>query len=73
MNALQVLLMFHDDCHFWDFSENKPASNSCLRRLLENSAVVINGKKVKPKDMIEFPITEFVMFPKSDNRRCTLI
>lgn len=51
----------------------EPASKSEVRRWLENSAVVINGKKPKPMDLVEFPITQLVFFPKSDKRRTTVI
>ena len=41
------------------------ASNSEVRRWLEQSAVIINGVKPKPKDIITFPVTSLIFFPKS--------
>ena len=48
------------------------ATNSELKRWLKNSAVIINGKKPKPNDKIEFPITELVYFSKG-KRKTTVI
>lgn len=41
-----------------------PPSNSQLRRWLDNGSVLINGARPKPTDAIEFPIREFVYFPR---------
>ena len=47
-------------------------SNKDKKRILEQSAVLINGKKPKPNDEIEFPVWQLVFFPNSDKKRCTL-
>lgn len=47
-------------------------SNGELKRWCLNSAVVINGKKVKPTDIMEFPVTSLVLFPNAPKSRCTL-
>jgi hypothetical protein len=47
-------------------------TNSEIRRWLKQSAVIINGKRPKPSDEIEFPITELVYFPKG-KRKTTVI
>lgn len=57
-------------------SQEKPCtvpSNSEVRRWLDQSSVIINGKKPKANDIVEFPITQLVFFPKSVNRRTTVI
>ncbi len=43
-------------------------SNSEVKRWLKNGAVIINGKKPKPNDEIEFPITELVYFSKGKRK-----
>lgn len=55
--------------------ENPPAkaSNSEIRRWLDQQSVIINGKKPKAKDIVEFPITQLIFFPKSPKRRTTVI
>jgi len=47
------------------------AGTTQRRRWLEQSAVLINGKRPKPNDEISFPVTEMVFFPKSQRKRCT--
>ena len=54
---------------------NKPmvAGSGQRKRWLQDRAVVINGVRPGPEDEIAFPITQLVFFPKSDERRCTVI
>jgi 23S rRNA-/tRNA-specific pseudouridylate synthase len=57
------------------FSTEKPkkkASNSELKRWIENGSIVINGTRCKAVDPIT-SITEIILFPKSDKRRNTMI
>lgn len=51
----------------------KPCSKGERRRLLQNKAVQINGKRPAPDDEICFPIRELVFFPNSQERKCTMI
>ncbi len=53
-------------------AEKKAASNSTLRRFIEQGAIRFNGKVVKPNDKLDFPILSVVMFPKSDKQYTTL-
>ena len=48
-------------------------SKSEIKRWLNQSSVLINGKKPKAEEEIEFPITELVFFPKSKTRRTTVV
>lgn len=42
-------------------------SNADIRRFLENrGGILINGEKPGPKDMVTFPITQLVYFPKGN-------
>lgn len=50
----------------------KSASNSTLRRFIEQGTIRFNGKVVKPNDKLDFPILSVVMFPKSDKQYTTL-
>jgi len=43
-------------------------SNKAIFRALEQGAITINGKKPKPKDIITFPIEEFVFFKGGKNQ-----
>lgn len=51
---------------------NGLASNSEIRRWLDQSAVIINGKKPKAKEMITLPVTQLIFFPKSEKSRTTV-
>lgn len=51
----------------------KELSNGEIRRLLDQSAIMINGKKPKSKEIIEFPVTSLVWFPKNHNKRVTML
>ena len=51
--------------------DNKPASNSEVRRWLSNGAVEINGNRPKAEDIIAFPVTSLIFFPNG-KKRCTL-
>lgn len=56
-------------------SAEKPCtvpSNSEIMRWLNNQSVIINGKKPKANEQVEFPITQLVFFPKG-KRRTTVI
>ena len=67
MTAFDFLKMLHDDwCTFQTREGAKvgKASYGELRRWMLNGAVVINGHRVKPMDIVEFPIESMVLFPK---------
>lgn len=57
---------------FWDVAEKKAASNSTLRRWIEQGAIRFNGKVVKPNDLLDFPILSVIIFPKSDKQYTTI-
>lgn len=57
---------------FWDQSEKKPASNSALRRFIEQGIFRFNGKVLKPDTMLDFPLICVIMFPKSDLHYTTI-
>lgn len=51
----------------------KVASNSEIRRWLDQGAIRINGVTPKADDLIEFPITDLVLFWRKDKKRITLV
>lgn len=57
---------------FWDQSEKKVASNSALRRFIEQGIFRFNGKIVKPDTVLNFPVLSVIMFPKSDKQYSTI-
>lgn len=74
MNAIDFLLEVNALCCGFHTNERgyTKATNSELRRWLQMGAVVINGVRPKPFDVIEFPVTSMVLFPKGA-RKCTLL
>jgi hypothetical protein len=74
MNALDLILDLHEVCQFRSQERGPgPASNSELRRILDQNGFHINGKPHKCKDTIVFPIQSLVLFPASNKRRTTLL
>ena len=74
MTGLEYLLNLNKVCQFR--SQERPpgtASNSELRRFLDQQALLINGVAVKAKDAVPEDINSVVLFPKSKKRRCTLL
>jgi hypothetical protein len=56
-------------------SKEKPcsvASNSEIRRWCRDKSVILDGKAVTAEEVVDFPVTSLVLFPKSKNNRCTL-
>lgn len=51
----------------------KQPTNAEIKRWLDQGAVIINGIRPKAKDRVNFPIRQLVFFPKSFNRRTTVI
>lgn len=74
MTGLEYIMDLNEVCKFRS-TEKKPGpcSNSELRRLLDQGALRINGKVVKSRDPVEFPVKSSVMFPKSQTGRITLL
>lgn len=73
VTAYEFILSMRPAIPFTTGGHRVPASNSEVRRWLEQSAVLINGVKPKPKDVIQFPVTQLVFFPKNPNSRTTVI
>lgn len=66
-NALEYVMRLHEAVgKFWSREFNKPASNSEVKRWLETSAIRFNGKALKPKDVLDFPLYSVVLFPKGN-------
>lgn len=71
VTALQFILSMRP-CVPMSQERTGEASNGEVRRWLDSSAILINGKRPKSKDVIQFPVTELVYFPKSQKNRVTV-
>lgn len=67
MTAWQMLRDLHTVCCFQTREGAKfgKATNSELKRWLQNGVLVVNGEKVAWDEELDFPIFSFVMFPKN--------
>jgi hypothetical protein len=68
--ALALALRLAKGC--WNPAEKKPASGSAVRRWLQEGSLVIDGERISPDEMLDYPIWSVVLFPKSNERRVTL-
>lgn len=64
MTAWEYLLDLNEVCQFHSRERSGKASNSELKRWLQNKAVIINGVRPNFNDTIEFPIEQLILFPK---------
>ena len=51
----------------------KPMSNGELKRHMQQGGVLVNGERIEPDELINFPVHSLVFFPKSAARRTTLV
>lgn len=67
MTTLQLLISLHEVCCFQTREGKKAgkASNSELRRWIQNKAVLFNSETVELHEEIDFPIFSLVLFPKN--------
>jgi hypothetical protein len=71
--ALQALMEINKVCHFSsNEKKGEKASNSELRRWLDQSSIEVNFTPIKANDPWPPVIKSIVMFPKSAKKRCTL-
>ena len=73
MKAIDFLISIKDAL---PMSNEKPctmASNSELRRWIQQGVVLFNTERVEINEEIDFPIFSLVFFPNSKKKRCTLV
>ncbi len=64
MTHWDFLKELNTGCHFMSRERSGRASNSELKRWLQNRAVEVNGTRPRFNDEVQFPITSMVLFPK---------
>lgn len=72
MNTWQWLLRLHEVCSFQTREGKKVglASNSELKRWIQNGALVINGEKALWDELMDYPVFSVILFP---NKPVTLL
>ena len=73
MNALQYLNNLRPAIPLSIEKPTSQMSNGELKRHIVQGGVLINGEKVGFEEPINFPVFSLVFFPKSNNRRTTII
>lgn len=73
LTALQFMIRLNEMSKFWNHEEKKPASNSVLRRWIEQGAILFNGERMLPNENVDFPLFSVIIFPKSESKRITLL
>tara|TARA_B100000700_G_scaffold331341_1_gene463284 strand:+ start:154 stop:369 length:216 start_codon:yes stop_codon:yes gene_type:complete len=66
MKAWQFLINLNISCQFHSKERKGKATNSELKRWLQNKAIIINGERPNFNDEISFPIRELILFPKKN-------
>lgn len=51
----------------------QPMSNGELKRHMQQGGVLVNGERIAPDELINFPVVSLIFFPKSAARRVTLV
>ena len=73
MNALSFLNSLRPAIPLSIETPCKPMSNGELKRHMQQGGVLINTEKIKPDELINFPVFSVVFFPKSASRKTTLL
>lgn len=73
LTAWDWLKSLHEICHFQTKEGKKvgKATNSELKRWIQNKALIINGEVVEWNELIDFPIFSVALFTK--HNRITLL
>jgi L-alanine-DL-glutamate epimerase-like enolase superfamily enzyme len=51
----------------------RPMSNGELKRHMQQGGALVNGERIAPDELIDFPVFSLVFFPKSAKHRTTLV
>ena len=67
MTAWEFIRDLHSVCHFQTREGKKcgEASNSELKRWLQNKAIICNGEPLNWNENMDFPINSLIFFPKN--------
>ena len=76
MKALEFLIWLRDEVgvirHSKEGDKLKPPSNGELRRWIKTGVVECNGGVLSLESIVEWPITNLVLFPNS-KARCSIV
>lgn len=64
MNAWQYLIELNSVCQFHSRERSGKVSNPELKRWCVNQSVLLNRRRIKWDDRVDFPVEQLVLFPK---------
>lgn len=64
MTALKFMISLHQLCKFSSRERDGLASNSEIKRWIQNRSVIFNGEHCSWDEEIDFSIDSLVLFPK---------
>lgn len=64
MTAWDWLKDLHTVCHFQSRERTGEASNSELKRWIQNKALKINAETVEWNEELDFPLISVILFPR---------
>jgi len=71
MTAWDYLKDLSSVCKFHSKERTGLATNSELKRWLQQQSVQLNGRRIKFDEEVDFPVKELILFPKK--RRTTIL
>lgn len=71
MIAWQYMMDLNEVCSFMSRERSGKATNSELKRWLQNQSVVLNGRRIRWDEDVDFPVNQLVLFPKK--RKTTIL
>ena len=66
MTAWMYLRELNSVCQFHSKEREGKVTNSELKRWLQNQSVLLNGRRIKWNEEVDFPVKELVLFPKKN-------
>lgn len=64
MNAWEYLRNLNEVCYFMSREREGKATNSELKRWLQNQSVQLNGRRIKWDESVAFPVEQLILHPK---------
>ena len=64
MTAWEYLRELNSVCRFHSRERTGIATNSELKRWLQNQSVQLNNRRIKWNEEVDFPVNQLILFPK---------
>jgi hypothetical protein len=64
MTGWEYLRKLNSVCQFHSRERTGVATNSELKRWLQNQSIQLNGRRIKWNEEVDFPVEQLILFPK---------